>query len=451
MKLNDISSKPFKVITYILLTFIGSYLTTLNTEVAFISTLVCVWICMMPRLKYEEFSFKDKIPEFFVKFDLPNNVLKILPVFLTFIFCTQQSATTPVIQDSNFNFFIYFFPVIIGCLHYFIYNKYENEQDWAMPLIVSFIIVIGSQFVVGDFPEFAKNIFPFLTDSTPNIYLSWLLLLQIAIVYAVFRVLSIVIASRSVCLIIVGAIFTIFAYMQNIYSSIIGLNFKPNDVIKFKEFFALLSILHKDNIDMAKIAPAIAVIIIIGMVATLLGKNTSIYAFKIRMKSFVCGALIIAVSILAFNSLYASVSFENYNTSTGFVSYIVHNLNKKNTFSKELQDKINTEIIAMEQASAEKEENSQSEGDPNADFTVPPAQSYDPSASPTPSPNNSGNQAEDDMFADFTVPQQQTPVETEPQENDMFADFTVPAQTNSYIENQEPETQMFADFTVPQY
>jgi hypothetical protein len=391
---------PFKVFSYVLLTFLGSFFTTMNIEVSVIATLICVWICMMPRLKYEEFTFKDKLPKFLIKSDLPNNIIKLLPIALFFMFCSQKSVETPAIAGSGLNFIIYFIPMIFGCLHYFIYNKYENEQDWAMPLITSFLIVIGCQFVVGDFSEFVK-IFSATEIVTNGIYYSWLLLLQVAIVYAIFRILSIVVASRSFCLLIVGLLFTAFAYIQNLYNNILHLDFKPNDIIKFKEFFALLSILHKDNIDISKIAPAVAVLIVIGLVTTLLGKNASTYSFKIRLKSFLCGCLLIAISFVSLNILYPNQTFERYNTNAGFVTYIVHNLNKQNTFSAELQNKINAEIIAMEQTSTEQEGTANQDANDHSDFTVPQNQP----SNDTPAQTTVVEQPQTNMFADFTVPQ----------------------------------------------
>ena len=438
MKLNNIAEKPFKVISYILLTFIGSYLTTMSFNVAFTTTLICTWICMMPRLEFEKFSFKDKIPKVFIKFDIPNNLLKIVPIAMGLVFCVQESSGSPLIYNSNLNIIIYLLPLIVGCLHYFIYNKYKNEQDWAMPFFVSILIVLGSQFVVGDFGDFIKNIFPqFIENSVPNIYLSWLLLLQIAIVYGIYRLLSIIIASRYICITILGILFTIFAYMQNIYHSVLSLDFKPNDMLKIKEFIALMSILHKDNMDTVKIISALAVIIIIGAFACGLSKKASVYSFKIRAKSFVCGGIVILITFLCLNTVYKNVTFDQYRTDYGFVSYIVHNLNQKNTFSEKLQKEIQAEVIAMEQAAQEKEETqSKEEEDPYADFTVPPA------TEPTQAPVQQQN-----PHADYTVPPAPEPTQA-PIQQDPHADFTVPPAPEPTQAPAQPQQNPHADFTI---
>ena len=211
MKLDQIKKEPVKIVSYLVLTLLFTYLITGGIMPALTTTCLCAWICMMPRLHYENSTYKEKLPQFLIKGDFINKLVSIIiPVILAVIYMISFSASNSIFQSPIQNMLIIATPILLSVIHYIIVKKSENVYDWITPLITSFLTVIGVEFISGNLGQMFANLSP----QTANISYFWAFIMEVFFVYGVFRVLSIILAAMMVLSVAATLVYSIIYMAQ---------------------------------------------------------------------------------------------------------------------------------------------------------------------------------------------------------------------------------------------
>lgn len=344
MRLNDIKQEPIKIISYVLLTLLLFYFAIGDIMQTITMTILCMWMCMMPRLTHEQSFYKNKLPKFLFKKDLINKIIRVvIPFIFATVYIYQTSATnTGVILKTAL---ILTIPFVASIIHYIIFNKYESEFDWLMPITCSILTVLAIEFTTGNLTNLFKNLFPMFFGLNININILWAFLIQILIVYSVFRILSILLPGRTLSMAVTSLIFIVFGVIQHYYTEILGMPFRVMDLFNIKEEIALLKILVTENLDITYLAIAGGIWILIVIVAFLFSKGSTTYDMPTRMKSMLCGILILIATFVISTNFYITLpqTEKPINEEYGYTFFMINNIGTKSEFTEEWQQKIKTE------------------------------------------------------------------------------------------------------------
>jgi hypothetical protein len=266
-------------------------------------------------------------------------------------------------------------PVIVSVIHGTILSKYEKGADWIMPIVVSIFTIFGIEFIVGNLGNYASNLFSGLTGNVINIKILWAFIAQFVIVYATFRVISLIIPARTLSMAITSTAYALFGLMHHLYETELGKSFLIKDLLEVKNSIALFKILLSRNGDVLFLCKAIAIIILLVIVAYLFSKKSSVYNFPTRIKSFLCGILVFAIGIYLSNSLYYAMGAKTTlrcDETYGYTYYMINNVDKQNKFSSALMEEIKKEADALFSAEEAEDEILENGVSPNEhdDFTV---------------------------------------------------------------------------------
>ena len=340
MKLDQIKKEPVKIVSYLVLTLLFTYLITGGIMPALATTCLCAWICMMPRLHYEDSTYKEKLPQFLIKGDFINKLVSIIiPVILAVIYMISFSASNSIFQSPIQNMLIIATPILLSVIHYIIVKKSENVYDWITPLITSFLTVIGVEFISGNLGQMFANLSP----QTANISYFWAFIMEVFFVYGVFRVLSIILAARTLAMGVTSFLFIGFAVLNGIMVSQLGTTFKVAEIIDFKHTIAMMKILIENKLDTTMIAMAVGTLAIIVLIAYLLSKKSTLYNLVKRAKSCICGVAILLIVIFGSSLLTQNATIYNPELNYGYIYSTMTNIGAKNTYSENFEKMIQEE------------------------------------------------------------------------------------------------------------
>ena len=350
MRLNEIKSEPLRIIAYIVFTLTLFYLSLGDILPAVTMTFLCMWMCMMPRLTHENSEYKNKLPKFLFKKDFINKFVRIfIPLVLGGLYFYEFMGSSTTAKNPTMAIVMLAIPFVVSLFHHLILSKYENECDWIMPFVCSTLTIIGVEFLTGNIGNLFKGLFPMFFGMQMDLNILWAFMMQIIIVYSIFRILSVILPGRTLAISVVSLIFILFGVIQHYYVAKLGMVFNLFDLINIKDEIALLKILVTENLDVVYLIKAGAIWIFITMVAFLFSKKSSVYSIPVRFKSMICGIVVLAATIVAFSSFKASLPapVQPVENTYGFTFYSMCNIGAKSEFSDEWKDKILKERCAL--------------------------------------------------------------------------------------------------------
>lgn len=380
MRLNNIKNEPVKIISYAILTFLLFYFTIGNILSSLGFTALSMWFCTMPRLEHENSCYKDKLPKFLAKKDLINKIIRIfIPLLFSIVFIMMQSSATKIFESPLMATLMFAVPLLISIIHGVILNKYQYEWDWITPFIMSILVVLGVEFVLGNLGDYIKGLFPAFFGGVTDLGVLWTFLLQVFAVYAFYRIISILIPGRTISMFVTSLTFLLIAFVHYMFMTHIGKPFFIGELFQIKQAVALIKIVIVENFDITHIIKAGGTLLFITIASFLMNRETSTYNIPTRFKSFCCGVLVLAVVILFSNNFYnGGINIpENCEKTYGYTYYMMNNITQKNTYDEELQKKIEetTKELFSKDKDKEKSEtpvdaNQPDGADDHSDFTI---------------------------------------------------------------------------------
>ena len=380
MRLNNIKNEPVKIISYAILTFLLFYFTIGNILSSLGFTALSMWFCTMPRLEHENSCYKDKLPKFLAKKDLINKIIGIfIPLLFSIVFIMTQSSATTIFESPLRATLMFAVPLLISVIHGIILNKYQYEWDWITPFIMSILVVLGVEFVLGNLGDYIKGLFPLFFGGVTDLGILWTFLLQVFAVYAFYRIISVLIPGRTISMFVTALTFLLIAFVHYMFMTHIGKPFFIGELFQIKQAVALIKIVIVENFDVTYIIKAGGTLLFITIVSFLLNRETSVYNIPTRFKSFCCGILVLAVVILFSNNFYSGgINMPtNCEKTYGYTYYMMNNITEKNTYDEELQKKIEEtakELFSKDEDGKKEEtpnNTNQAEGaDDHSDFTI---------------------------------------------------------------------------------
>lgn len=348
MKLDNFKNSPISIISFIALTFLFSYLIIGNLEIAGVTTVLSTWIFMMPRLTFENSTYKDKLPKFLKKGDIINKILSILIplVFWGFYAVSMQNAT--LFTNPLFGLLFVIMPIIPAAVQYFILTHSDSSVDWVCPFVMAILTFLASEFVSGNLVNMFKCMFPFFFGNPIVITQLWSILLEILTIYAVYRIVSIIIPSRTLAAMFTSLLWLFFAIVQNVYIAKVGVTFKFADIFSIKEFIATLKVLFISNgLPVSLLIQGVGLLAAITIIIFTLNKWATIYDFKERLRGFVVGIAVFATCIFCFGFTRSYATKNQLDIYKGTSSTLISEFGQKNTFSESFQEAIDKEMIDM--------------------------------------------------------------------------------------------------------
>lgn len=380
MRLNNIKNEPVKIVSFAILTFLLFYFTIGNILTSLGFTTLSMWFCTMPRLEHEDSCYKDKLPKFLAKKDFINVIIRVLiPLLFSVIFVMTQASSTTIFESSLKAMLMFAVPLLISIIHGFVLNKYKYEWDWITPFVMSILVVLGVEFVLGNLGDYFKGLFPIFFGGVTDVGVLWTFLLQVFAVYAFYRIISVLIPGRTISMFVTAFVFLLIAFVHYMFITHIGKPFFIGELFQIKQAVALIKIVIVENFDVTYIIKAGGTLLFITVVSFLLNKETSIYNIPTRFKSFCCGILVLAVVILFSNNFYNGGinTPENCEKTYGYTYYMMNNLTEKNTYDEELQKKIEEtakELFSKEEDKEKSETPADTKqtdaADDHSDFTI---------------------------------------------------------------------------------
>lgn len=366
LRLNDIKQEPLKIISYIIMTFLLSYFTTGNIMTAITLTILSMWFCMMPRLTHEKSFYKEKLPKLLIKHDLINKIISILiPLILSIILIIQYMSQNIWFETPVKSALLTITPLFISIMHYIIFNKCKNEFDWLMPIVVSVVTVFGTEFLVGNLGNYIKNLFPFIFGKQiTDIAILWTFLMQVFIVYGIFRLISIIFPGRGLSMSITSLFCFILAFLNHMCELSTGLPFRIKEMLNFKEIVAFIKLIIKENYEVTYIIKCIAIFALVIILTYIFGKKSSRYEIHTRFKSFLCGIGVLCIAVFMSVTLFRAdlSTVKNCNKTYGLIYYTANTVEQTNEYSEEWKAKIQQEvdkIFPPEEEKTESGENSE--------------------------------------------------------------------------------------------
>ena len=348
MKLDNFKNSPISIISFIALTFLFSYLIIGNLEIAGVTTVLSTWIFMMPRLTFENSTYKDKLPKFLKKGDIINKILSILIplIFWGFYAVSMQNAT--LFTNPLFGLLFVIMPIIPAAVQYFILTHSDSSVDWVCPFVMAILTFLASEFVSGNLVNMFKCMFPFFFGNPIVITQLWSILLEILTIYAVYRIVSIIIPSRTLAAMFTSLLWLFFAIVQNVYIAKVGVTFKFADIFSIKEFIATLKVLFISNgLPVSLLIQGVGLLAAITIIIFTLNKWATIYDFKERLRGFVVGIAVFATCIFCFGFTRSYATKNHLDIYKGTSSTLISEFGQKNTFSESFQEAIDKEMIDM--------------------------------------------------------------------------------------------------------
>lgn len=365
MKLDNFKNSPISIVSFIVLTFLFSYLIIGNLEIAGVTTILSTWIFMMPRLTFENSMYQKKLPNFLKKGDFLNKIIGVLiPIIFWGIYAfTMQNATLFTNPWLGLAFVI--MPIIPAGVQYAILTRSDSATDWVCPFVMAILTFFASEFLAGTLGTMFQAMFPFIFKSPIVITQLWSILLEILTIYAFYRIVSILIPSRTISATFTTLLWMFIGVLQNVYMSTIGMSFKISDVFKIKQFIASLKILFLNNgLPASLIVQAVGLVAAITIIVFVLNKWSTVYDFKERLRGWVVGVAVFATCVFCFGYTNVYANKNNLDVYKGISFNLITEFNQKNEFPESFMELVNQEMIDKGWAEATPEETAPTETTP---------------------------------------------------------------------------------------
>ena len=365
MKLDNFKNSPISIVSFIVLTFLFSYLIIGNLEIAGVTTILSTWIFMMPRLTFENSMYQKKLPNFLKKGDFLNKIIGVLiPIIFWGIYAfTMQNATLFTNPWLGLAFVI--MPIIPAGVQYAILTRSDSATDWVCPFVMAILTFFASEFLAGTLGTMFQAMFPFIFKNPIVITQLWSILLEILTIYAFYRIVSILIPSRTISAMFTTLLWMFIGVLQNVYMSTIGMSFKISDVFKIKQFIASLKILFLNNgLPASLIVQAVGLVAAITIIVFVLNKWSTVYDFKERLRGWVVGVAVFATCVFCFGYTNVYANKNNLDVYKGISFNLITEFNQKNEFPESFMELVNQEMIDKGWAEATPEETAPTETTP---------------------------------------------------------------------------------------
>jgi hypothetical protein len=348
MKLDNFKNSPISIIAFIALTFLFSYLIIGNPEIATMTTLLSVWIFMMPRLTHENSIYKDKLPKFLFKGDLINKLLSVLiPLVLWILYAVSMKNAT-VFENPLFGLLFVIMPIVPAGIQYFVLTHSDSPVDWVSAFATAIFTFFGAEFINAGFGTTVTSMFPFAFNGPIIITQLWSIFLEILLIYSFYRIISVLIPSRTLSATATALTWVFIAMVQKMYIVKLGITFKLSELLNIKQFIATVKMLFlSTNMPAALIIQGLGIVMAITIAMFMLNKWTTIYDMKERLRGSVIGLAVFATCLFAFGFVnnYAKNNDLTLYKSTMFT--LVSEYKEKNVLSEENQELIDKEMEEM--------------------------------------------------------------------------------------------------------
>lgn len=334
MKLDNFKNSPISIISFIALSFLFSYLIIGNLEIAGVTTILSTWIFMMPRLTHENSTYKDKLPKFLFKGDLVNKVLSwIIPLIFWGVYAVSMQSET-LFENPMFGLLFVIMPIIPAGVQYFVLTHSDSPVDWVSAFATAIFTFFGAEFINVGLGTTVSSMFPFLSNSPVIITQLWSILLEILLIYAFYRIVSIIIPSRTLASLGTTLVWIFIAMTQKLYITTFGYAFKIGDIFNIKQFIETVKALYLgSNMPAALMVQGLGLVAAITIAIFMLNKWTTIYDFKERTKGLVVGIAVLAVAIFAFGFTNNYAGKNNLTTYKGTGLSLISTVGQKNEVS----------------------------------------------------------------------------------------------------------------------
>lgn len=374
MKLDNFKNSPMSIVSYIILTTLFSYLILGNVSITITTTILSIWIFMMPRLTYENSTYQRIIPKFLKKGDIINKIISwLIPIVLWFLYAVSMQTKT-IFENPLLGMMYVLMPIVPAGIQYLIIKNADSVSDWIGPFVMAILTFFGTEFIAGNIGTTVKTMFPFFFGETIVITQLWCILFEILFIYSFYKIVSFILPARTVMSFITTFCFVFISMLQTLYATHIGVTFKLTDIFNIKQFVATLKLLFITlGTPVETLAKGFAIIAFITVVVAIINKWATIYDFKERAKGLLVGVIVLAictVGIIATNN-YAKEN--NLPIYKGQVSVLTSEITQKNQFSEDFQNKLNIEIDNLGWGEEKKESNNLA-GVSYDDWTVENAQ-----------------------------------------------------------------------------
>ena len=376
MKLDNFKNSPMSIISYITLTALFSYLILGNLGISITTTILSVWIFMMPRLTYENSTYQKIIPKFLKKGDIINKIISwLIPLVLWCLYATSMKTET-IFENPLLGFLFVLMPIVPAGIQYFIIKTADSVSDWVGPFVMAILTFFGMELVVGNITSTIKTMFPFFFGETIVVTQLWIILFEILFIYAFYKIISFILPARTVMSFVTTFLFIFTSMLQTLYATHIGMTFKLSDVLNIKQFIATLKLLFITlDTPVILLAKVLSIIAIITVIVSIINKLATIYDFKERAKGLLVGVIVIVICIAGISYTNNYTTQNNLPTHQGQVSALISEIKQTNKFSEDFQNKINIEMDNFGWGEKEEEEKSNGAGVSYDDWTVENAQS----------------------------------------------------------------------------
>ena len=329
------------------LTFLFSYLIIGNLEIAGVTTILSIWMFMMPRLTHENSTYKNKLPKFLFKGDLINKILSILIPLIFWIVYAVSMKNATLFENPTFGLLFIIMPIIPAGVQYFVFTHSDSPVDWVSAFATAIFTFFGAEFINMGLGTTISSMFPFLSNSPIIITQLWSILLEILLIYSFYRIISIIIPSRTLSSLATTFVWVFIAMTQKLYISTLGYAFKLSDIFNIKQFIETVKVLFLgNNMPAALIIQGLGITAAVTIAIFMLNKWTTIYDLKERSKGLIVGIAVLAVSIFAFGFTNNYAGKNELTTYKGTGLSLIQTIGQKNE-SPEIEDK-DVEVTAPE-------------------------------------------------------------------------------------------------------
>ena len=350
MKLDNFKISPMSIISYVLFTIIFSYLVIGNLEIALTTTILSVWVFLMPKLKYQNSCYKDKIPKFIQKGDIINKLINfVFPIGLWLFYANSMKQNT-FFENPTFGLLLIIAPIIPACIQYLILTKSDRPADWIGPFVMAILTYIAVAFVSGNINSVFHSVLPFIFNEPIIITNLWIALFEIFIIYAFYKIISFILPARTFVAFLTTFFFITVATIQNLHIATTGLTFKILDIFNFKQFLIVLKLLFVNQTPpIVLLVKSFVCIVVITLIVAFINKWSTIYDFKERAKGLIIGVLILGICVFGFVGVQNYAKQNNLTTHQGMISNFVSQIKERTQYDEKIQSFIDAQIIAEQQ------------------------------------------------------------------------------------------------------
>lgn len=167
-------------------------------------------------------------------------------------------------------------------------------------------------------------------------------MVQIFIIYGLYKIFSIIIPSRTFATSFVSLLFIGTSYFDKIMIDKTGFNFKIAEILDFKNTVAMFKILLTDNFNVSFAIIAVGLFVAIFCISLFMHKKASTYTLSKRFKGFLIGIAIL-VSCFVVTNYFPKTSFYKSNKNYGYTYNTLMHATEKNKYSDEFVSEISEE------------------------------------------------------------------------------------------------------------